>query len=221
MSSDGLYVQCHSWAPKKQDRPRTVSRVMCLLMTEDYCHKCPHSRFILHMLQGVGHQEVACPRWDEGHRYKGDMPSRYVSIPRETCLTTRPFEYCPSCPNSTKENAPMCQPGWYEERETRGKNEQSRSASSRGMQQDGAPSDPRQAQQRRTSAESHSPQRTDDRTHTLRGTASPERGGSDSPNPEGARVLDPRGGLGRDQQPAAVLGRKPRKMPFHLPVLRG
>ena len=142
MADKGLYVQCHAWAPKQQSKPHTVSRVMCLSMTEDYCPKCPHSAFVLHIQQEVGGQTVACPRWGKGRsRHKGDAPSDYVLLPRETCLTTRPFEYCPSCPNSQKDLTPFTEPGWCGSRK-RGKNEQPRSASDRGAKQNGAPSNP-------------------------------------------------------------------------------
>lgn len=105
-------VTCHAWAPKAQNKPRQVSRVLCVEMTEDYCPECPNSLFVV-KLPVRGEAKVSCPRWNQGSRLSGAPPSEYVPVRRETCLTRRPFEYCASCPNSQSEEPARLKPGWW------------------------------------------------------------------------------------------------------------
>lgn len=115
----GLHVTCQAWAPKQQNRQHEVSRLMCLMLTKEHCTTCPNVNFNLQVTQNLGNQEVSCPRWRGCSRLLGDNPTDYVQVPRETCLTTRPFEFCSSCPNSGKDNLPHVSPHWYEARNKR------------------------------------------------------------------------------------------------------
>ena len=115
MSCNGLVVTCHAWSPKKEDHGHDQSRSLCVLQPRDNCPSCAHSRFKLSFQEGIGNQEVACPRWDhDADRVEG-KPAEYVQIRREICMTTKPFEWCTFCPNTKAEGAPFSVPGWYEE----------------------------------------------------------------------------------------------------------
>ena len=71
-----LTVLCHAWAPKRKDRPHTVSRVLCIMQAYDHCPECPNSRFVLHVPFQIGEQIVACPRWEKRKRIENGDPAR-------------------------------------------------------------------------------------------------------------------------------------------------
>ena len=217
-----MFVQCHSWSPKQESRPRTVSRVMCLVQATDHCPQCPHSRFTVHTQPGVGHQTVACPRWRGGaQRHLSDMPSEYVLIPHETCLTTKPLEFCSSCPNNRRTHLPFTEPGWYEQRagKKRGTNERT-GRSLRDSERDGVASDTLQAEQRRSQTESDRAQGAPGPTHPHRAATDTRGGLPHSGDSTHIGVLDSQRSVGRDQLPATMRGREQRQVRY-LPVLRG
>lgn len=220
MSEDGMFVQCHSWSPKQESRPHTVSRVMCLMQATDHCPQCPHSRFVIQTQPGVGNQIVACPRWRGGvQRHLSDMPSEYVLIPHETCLTSKPLEYCSSCPNNRRTHLPFDEPGWYERRagKKRGTNERI-GRSPRDSERDGAAPDTRQAEQRRAQTEGDRAQGAPCPTHQYGGASDTRRDLPHSGDSTPVRVLDHQRSVERNQLPATLRGQEQRQVRY-LPVL--
>ena len=113
-SKDGKYVACHDWAPKQRNRGHEVSRAVCLLAKKPSCGGCPHRQFVLRLPMGAGDQTVACPRWEQSSMMKKEPPDLYVPVRRETCLRSRPFAFCSSCPNSRPAQTPRVEEGWYD-----------------------------------------------------------------------------------------------------------
>jgi len=109
--SEGTTVTCHAWAPKTKSKPRQISRALCVGMPEPYCSECPNATFTMQLPRRIDHK-VSCPRWTTTSKSAGEPPSEYVPVLRETCLTTRPFEFCSSCPNSKSEEPARLKPGW-------------------------------------------------------------------------------------------------------------
>ena len=115
-TDSGKHVTCHDWAPKQQSRGHSVSRALCLLGQKDYCPSCVHSRFTMKISVGAGDQPVSCPRWESSADRSNNLPPiTYSPVRRETCLRVRPFEFCPSCPNSKSEEDPYVTAGWYKD----------------------------------------------------------------------------------------------------------
>lgn len=107
-------VVCHDWAPKSGGAQHTVSRAFCVMQPTPSCPTCVHRNFTITFQVGIGAQEVACPRWTSlSGRGRGERPT-YETMRRETCLQLKPFDYCPSCPNSNATNLPEDEPGWFE-----------------------------------------------------------------------------------------------------------
>lgn len=64
---------------------------------------------------GAGNQAVFCPRWESNEdREKERLPILYVPIRRETCMRTKPFSFCSTCPNANPAELPRNVDGWYE-----------------------------------------------------------------------------------------------------------